>query len=64
MYIPYMIKDRDLFRMLAHLVYPGVMFTTRPAAVLAFISWLSGNGSGINDVRKNILTSSLHLILA
>lgn len=45
MYVPCALDDADVFAMLAHLVYPGVMFTRRPAALVAVLAYLSDNAT-------------------
>jgi hypothetical protein len=44
-YIPCALQPYRIFAMLAHLVYPGVMFTLRPAAIIASLALLSGNAT-------------------
>jgi hypothetical protein len=41
--LPECVSDSTLFRTLPHLVCPGLLFTLRPAALIALIAWQSGN---------------------
>ena len=42
-YLPLSLRPEILFGCLPHLVSPGMMFTTRPAIMMAIVAFLSGN---------------------
>lgn len=55
-FIPCSLDSYRVFAMLAHLVYPGVMFTLRPAAIVASLALFSGNAI-LKERASEFLTS-------
>lgn len=55
--IPLALSDEDLFATLSHLLFPGVMFTMRPAIIVAMVAYLGSNVL-LKDRAERFLTAS------